>query len=117
MSARHVTAQLAMAVAIILGTACSPRGADLEIVPAKPACTVPKVVLVRWSIPDEAALPALLRINGPGRPMKDWRQAKTREGEAQTGPWASDGLTVTLVSSTGKALARRTLTTGPCGAG
>ena len=117
MSGRRGVPHLAATAVILVATACSPRGASLEIVPARPACTVPKVVLVRWSIPDEEALPALLRVNGPGRPMKDWRRAATRDGEAETGPWASDGLTVTLVSSTGEALARRTLTTAPCGAG
>lgn len=113
-----MTRRVALTVLMVLATAsCSPRGATLEIIPARPACTVPKVVTVRWSIPGREPLPAMLRINGPGRPMKNWRQAATREGEAATGPWAGDGLTVTLVSKSGRPLARRTLTRGPCETG
>ena len=107
-----------LAVLFLLATAaCAPRGATLEILPARPACTVPKVVAVRWSIPESEPLPVMIKINGPGRPMKNWRQAVTRQGQADTGPWASDGLTVTLVSTSGRPLARRTLTRAPCAAG
>ncbi|MBD7986419.1 hypothetical protein H9645_00050 [Luteimonas sp. Sa2BVA3] len=116
MTGRHVRA-LAAGLVVLSASACSPRGADLEIVADTSSCTIPKVVTVRWSIPEDEPIPALLRINGPGRPMKDWRQASVREGEAPTGPWAGDGLTVTLVSKSGRPLARRTLTQGPCDAG
>lgn len=105
---------LAVSLVLLALSACSPRGAELEIVPSRPACTIPKVVTVRWRMPADEPLPAQLRINGPGKPPKPWRRASTHEGEANTGAWASDGLTVTLVSQSGKPLARRTLTRGPC---
>jgi len=104
-------------LAVLSAAACAPRGAELEIIADTTGCRVPKVVTVRWRLQEDEPLPALLRVNGPGRPMKDWRQAKSREGEARTGPWATDGLTVTLVSAAGRPLARRTLTRGPCDAG
>lgn len=95
-------------------TSCSPRGGGLELVPARPACKIPKVVAVHWHLSAEEPLPASLMVNSPGRPMKFWRRVSTHVGEADTGAWASDGLTVTLVSKDGQPLARRTLTRGPC---
>ena len=112
-----MTRSLLAACMLLAATACAPRGATLEILPARPACNVPKVVTVRWDIPEREVLPARLRINGPGRPMKDWKRLTTHQGEATTGKWAADGLPVTLVSSSGRVLARRTLTRGPCDAG
>ncbi|MEN1929263.1 hypothetical protein WCE37_09745 [Luteimonas sp. MJ250] len=104
----------ATTLALAFATACSPRGAGLEIDPARPACSIPKVVTVRWNLPPDQVLPASLMVNGPGKPMKSWRRATTHVGEADTGAWASDGLTITLVSNAGKPLARRTLTRAPC---
>lgn len=105
---------LLVLVLVLVLAACSPRGAELEIIPARTACPPQKVVTVRWRLPADEPLPAQLTINGPGKPTKPWRKAGTHEGEANTGSWASDGLTVTLLSKAGKPLARRTLTREPC---
>ena len=114
MTTNRTCRRLATSLALLALAACSPRGVELEIIPARTACPPPKAVAVRWRLPADELLPAELRVNGPGKPSKPWRRAATHEGEANTGPWASDGLTVTLVSQSGKTLARRTLTREPC---
>ncbi|WP_132999625.1 hypothetical protein [Luteimonas arsenica] len=114
MTATGALRGLSLSLALLTLAACSPRGAELEIIPARTACPPPKVVAVRWRLPADEPLPAQLTINGPGKPTKPWRKASTHEGEANTGSWAGDGLTVTLVSKAGKPLARRTLTREPC---
>lgn len=90
-------------------------GADLTLDPSHlPACDAPRPILVRWRAPDGTALPLQLQVNQAGQARKSWTAVDRLQGEAATGAWGSDGLTVSLVDSRGRVLQRRTLTADPC---
>ncbi|WP_447730892.1 hypothetical protein [Pseudoxanthomonas suwonensis] len=77
-------------------------------------CETPVATVVEWDASAIRVGSVKLEVNNLGRPPKLWVQAG-RRGSAETGAWAHDGYTVTLKTPDGRVLARRTLTTEPCG--
>lgn len=101
---------------IVTLSACSHVGNDrLEISPAVfSECNGPNtVVRVTWDATPLTTKPIDLFVHKPGQRPILWRQDAPK-GAADTGHWASDGWTVTLVDSHGRLLATRTLESRPC---
>lgn len=100
-------------------SACSHVGNDrLEISPKVfSECGGPNtVVRVTWDATPLTTKPVDLFVHKPGQRPTLWRQDAPK-GAADTGHWASDGWTVTLVDSSGRLLATRTLESRPCDKG
>lgn len=96
---------------------CSHFGNDmLQITPAtfSDCQGADIVVLVKWDATSVVRSGGVqLFVYKPGRQPVLWAQAPAK-GEADTGQWASDGWTVTLVDDRGKLLATRTLQSTAC---
>lgn len=96
---------------------CSHVGNDmLEITPRVfSECSGPNIaVRVEWNATSVVGDDGVrLFVYKPGRQPTLWMQAASK-GEGQTGRWASDGWTVTLVDNHGRLLATRTLQTTAC---
>lgn len=72
------------------------------------------VVHVKWDATSAVKSGGVqLFVYKPGRQPELWMQVPAR-GEADTGQWASDGWTITLVDDRGKLLAMRTLQSTVC---
>lgn len=111
---RHNSGMSLLPLAFALLGGCG-GGAELALDPSHlPACAAPRPIAVRWSLPADTALPLQLQVNKAGQPRKPWTSVQRLQGEAATGAWATDGLTISLVDSRGRVLQRRTLTATPC---
>lgn len=104
------------AVASVLA-GCSHFGNDmLEITPAVfSECQGPDIVVhVGWNATRAVKRGGVgLIVYKPGQRPVLWKHGKPK-GEADTGKWASDGLTAVLVRDNGRLLATRTLESTPC---
>lgn len=96
---------------------CSHFGNDmLQITPATFSdCQGANIVVhVKWDATSVVKSGGVqLFVYKPGRQPELWAQAPAK-GEADTGQWAADGMTVTLVDDRGKLLATRTLQSTAC---
>ena len=100
---------------LVLLTGCT-RSSEviLELTPSVVSeCLTPVATRVRWDVSPLGLQWARLEVNNLGAPRKLW-MAGPQKGEAESGAWAHDGYTVTLMSNNGVVLARRTLITEPC---
>lgn len=116
---RYCRMRLALLVLMCLSTltGCSHFGNDmLQITPAAFSdCQGANIVVhVKWDATSVVKSGGVrLFVYKPGRQPALWVQASA-SGEADTGLWASDGWTVTLVDDHGKLLATRTLQSTAC---
>jgi hypothetical protein len=108
---RATAASLAVA-ALLAG--CS--GSRLDLQPAVlSGCTPGKGVVIHasWDATSAGTDTVQLLVVRPGGGTRPWTRGPAR-GAKDTGAWGSDGLTIVMLASDGRELARRTIESSPC---